>query len=265
LLISALAASTVDGQTLYPNVVTFLPSANHDSIGPGAQPMVSGYALEIYRKGNPAVALVVELGKPAPSPDGYIHADLGSRVTAALADGDLLEARVVAIGPGGVSRSPLSNLFVLNGCSYLLVGSASFPAAGGPLDIAVQAPAWCAWDARTVEPWLTIDAASTLSGTGTLRLRAAPNRNGDVRLGSVAVGPQLLLVFQLGATVSSDSAITPPGSATTAPAITTSKTNVTAPIAVPATAVETTASMSGHTASGIPLDVTVAMAAPEPR
>lgn len=186
-------------QTVHPNVVVFVPSAHHRAIGTNAQPLVRNYALEIYRRGEPNPALVLDLGKPDPSADGYIQVHIDHLIAGAL-PAELLEARVTALGPDGAARSPLSNLFAFSRCRLLIPGSLSMAASGGPVAVVVQVPDGCAWKAQPRDAWLSVDTDAVHAGADTLQVTATPNRTTQPRLGSVAVGPQLLLVFQAAAT-----------------------------------------------------------------
>jgi hypothetical protein len=200
LLLSALLLLGTCGPTLAdtmnPNVVTFIPSANHHSIGAGGRPMVTGYALHIHRLGATAAETVVDLGKPAPDADGYIRVNLGSRLAGLTSAGVPFEGRIVAIGPGGVSSSSASNLFHVDSCRFVVAGSTSVAGAGGPVSVAVVTRDGCQWRAETGTSWLSYTAESSGIGPGRLGVTAAANPTREGRLGAVSIGSELVFVFQ---------------------------------------------------------------------
>ncbi len=200
LLVTALlmlwTAGVLVSDTVNPNVVRFIPSANHDSVGTAGQPMVTGYVLQIHRLGAPAPDAVIDLGKPLPDADGYIRVSLGNQLAGLTSAGAPFEARIVAVGPGGVSSSPPSNLFHVDGCRFVIPGSAQVVAAGGIVSVALVTLPGCPWRAETETSWLTYTAESSGTGPGRLSVSASPNPTRDGRVGAVGIGSQLLLVFQ---------------------------------------------------------------------
>jgi Bacterial Ig domain len=95
-----------------PRTVTFVASPDHDATTSTGDPVVWGYEMQVYEQGEWQPFLGVDLGKPSPGPDGLISVDFVERISTPARPGRLLEARVVAVGPGGSSPSEPSNLFV---------------------------------------------------------------------------------------------------------------------------------------------------------
>jgi hypothetical protein len=181
-----------------PNVVTFMPSAHHDTIGRGNVPLVTGYQLELYPRGSSRPALVLDLGKPAPGADGYIRVDVGARLADARLTNAELEARVTVVGPEGASQSAASNVVTLDGCRYLVPGSVSVAASGGEVSLPVATGAGCEWQLSASSSWLAPTSESSGVGTGRMTVTAAGNPTAQPRLGFLAVGPHLVLIFQEG-------------------------------------------------------------------
>jgi hypothetical protein len=82
------------------------------------------------------------------------------------------------------------------GCSYA-IGTNSFnvDASGGDRQVAVTAPAGCAWTAESGTPWLTITSGNTGSGPGSVGFRVAPT-NGPPRTGTLTVAGRTVTVAQ---------------------------------------------------------------------
>ena len=158
--------------------------------------MVTGYVLQIHRLGVAAPDAVVDLGKPAPDADGYIRVNLGGRLAGLTSAGAPFEARVAAVGPGGISSSTPSNLFEVDSCRFVIPGSAQVGPAGGAVSVALVTLPGCQWRAETETSWLTYTAESSGTGPGRLGVEALPNPSRDGRVGGIRVGAQLLLVFQ---------------------------------------------------------------------
>lgn len=72
---------------------------------------------------------------------------------------------------------------------------AGAPAAGGPLHVAVTAPAGCSWTAQSHDAWLTVAEGSAGTGSGSVRIDAAPN-TGGARNGTVTIAGQPFTVAQ---------------------------------------------------------------------
>lgn len=100
-----------------PDRVEFTPSANHNDVTPDGKPVVVRYALQIYQTSNLDVSYrIMDLGKPAVQPDGYIRVTFSGLTEYPLPPGEYV-ARIVAWGqPGdGAGVSGLSNAFTFGG------------------------------------------------------------------------------------------------------------------------------------------------------
>lgn len=104
-----LLAWPASAQVVNPSTAIFTASADHAAVLNGVA-VVESYQLEIVTTAaGGALALTVNLGKPAPSASNEIAADLTPSV-AKLANGAYV-ATVVAVGPGGAGRSAPSDPF----------------------------------------------------------------------------------------------------------------------------------------------------------
>lgn len=109
------AAVPVSAQTVAdPTTVEFAPSADHAVTLSDGTPMLQSYRLSIYQAGTAQAVQVAALGKPAPQPDGLIRVAFLSLLSPPLASGVTYEARVEAVGPGGVTPSALTNTFTFS-------------------------------------------------------------------------------------------------------------------------------------------------------
>lgn len=73
------------------------------------------------------------------------------------------------------------------------------PAAGGSIEIALQAPAGCGWSAQSEAEWATVDAGRTGSGPGVIRVRLAANGGPQRRTAVTAGGVRVDIVQQAAA------------------------------------------------------------------
>jgi hypothetical protein len=82
------------------------------------------------------------------------------------------------------------------GCSYSMSPtSQNIASGGGPLTVAVTAPAGCSWNATNPAPWITVSSGGSGSGAGPVQLVVAPNPDAD-RQGTVTIATQTYTVFQ---------------------------------------------------------------------
>lgn len=104
------AAFAQTGLVIKPTTVEFDPSPDHSAIDAldGAQ-VVASYRLDFYEVGGTVVVATADLGRPAPATDGKIR--LSPPLLTTMPAGKKLEARVVAMGPGGEAASNVSNPF----------------------------------------------------------------------------------------------------------------------------------------------------------
>jgi Putative binding domain, N-terminal/Viral BACON domain len=82
------------------------------------------------------------------------------------------------------------------GCSYAIgTNSFSVEASGGDRQVAVTAPAGCAWTAESGTSWLTITSGTTGSGSGSVVFRVAAT-DGPPRTGTLTVAGRTVTVAQ---------------------------------------------------------------------
>ena len=82
------------------------------------------------------------------------------------------------------------------GCNYTVGTDAlNFGAAGGPGEVAVQAPAGCTWTAQSAVPWITLTRGATGSGPGVVTLQVA-STDGPARTGTVTIAGRMVTVTQ---------------------------------------------------------------------
>ena len=76
-------------------------------------------------------------------------------------------------------------------------GTAMINATGGTFDIAVSAPAGCAWTAATNTPWITINSGASGTGDGVINYSVPKNPVTTTRTGAISIAGQALTVTQL--------------------------------------------------------------------
>jgi hypothetical protein len=193
-------AHTAYGQaTVDPTIAEFDPSSDHDAVVNGVA-VVQRYDLEFYLVGGSQPTRVVSLGKPNPDSDGVIRVNFLALLTPPLTAGITYEARVVAVGPGGVGRSTPSNTFLFQPtCSTSISPSnGSVPAGGGPGSFTVNAPTGCPWSAVSNVSWIMIGGTGTGNGTGTVNFTVAVSSGSSQRSGTITVDDQNFTVTQAG-------------------------------------------------------------------
>jgi hypothetical protein len=180
-----------------PHLVLFIPSPDHDAVDFAGQPIVSSYDLEFSQLGASQPFLVLLLGKPNRGVDGTIVVDFGSMLGSPPMPGAPLEARVVAVGPGGRSASAPSNVFVFEGCP-VTVSPASLVVGrrGGTSSVSVSAASGCGWQSGTAASWITITAGSVGSGNGTVTFTVAENLGAVERGDSLWIGSRAVAITQ---------------------------------------------------------------------
>jgi hypothetical protein len=208
-LVVGCAAPVHAQTTINPRMVRFRASSDHDTVGSNGHPVVSAYELEIYRVGATKPSLVLDLGKPGPEPDGYIVANFANLIAAQPFPGETLLATVVAIGPGGTSRSNLSNEFVFNTCGYTVSpAEQALSGSGGAGSFAVRADSACEWSMTTEAGWISLDGPTTGRGSAAFAFRAGPNMGAEDRTATIYVADRVVTVTQAGRSKSSSE---PPG------------------------------------------------------
>jgi hypothetical protein len=212
------AASLVLAQSIVdPRIVEFNPSPDHARTVNG-QAAVTRYDLEFYLLNGQTPLVTVSLGKPSPDPDGVIRVNFESLLASVPAAGVLYVARVVAVGPGGESRSTPSNQFSFEGAACTVsVNPASLSLTGGASTgtILVTAPAGCGWSASEGASWVTITSGANGSGNGSVGYSVSANNSTAQRSTSITIGGQTIALTQGGATcsytLSQGNATAPPG------------------------------------------------------
>ena len=202
--VGLLCLATVSHAQLVPNprIVEFSPSADHYTILPGGAPAVSHYSFEVYVQGATAPFHTVDMGKPAPEPDGKIRYDFSSGVSGWPLPGGVYESRVVALGPNGAGRSAASNPFTFSGtgtCTFTVSPtSATLGAAGGTTSVTLSTGSGCAWTAGSSASWITVSPTGG-SGSGSATLTVAANSATTARSGTATIAGQTVTVTQAGA------------------------------------------------------------------
>lgn len=195
MLVALLAAnSDVEAQT-NPNVVEFLPSAEHSVVLSNGQPAVTRYEFLVYQTGSLDAYLRLDMGKPAPQADGVIRVDFASRISVWPLPNVSSESRVAVFGPNGVSVSNLSNGFTYS-CSFGLSPTGqSFSGAGGTGSAQVTTSAQCPWTVSSSASWITV---KTLTGAGsaTVSYSVAANTGTTQRSGTLNIAGSTFTVTQ---------------------------------------------------------------------
>lgn len=192
-----LAQTVIDGQR-----VEFLPSADHNTDLNGV-PAVRGYTLSLYLAGSGTVAAAVDLGKPAPDPDGSIRVAWVPLLAAPLQMGVNYEARVSADGPGGSSASEVSNAFLITSmCGTSTLGSTSASVGASAAVGTVGVTTACAWGSVSNASWITVTSGASGTTNGTLGYAVSANTTITSRSGTLTIAGKTFTVNQAGATCS---------------------------------------------------------------
>jgi hypothetical protein len=193
--VAALFADTV----VDPQLAEFDPSPQHDELATDGTPLVQSYKLAFYETGVSTPFEIVNLGKPAPDPDGKIRVHFLSLLSTIPASGVTYEARVSAVGPGGTAASAPSNFFSFSSlCSpHLNASVMSVPSSGGTGSIGITAEESCSWIATSSANWLTITNGASGSGSGTIAFDVAAN-TGSARSGTITAAGKTFTVSQDG-------------------------------------------------------------------
>lgn len=199
----ALAPIPARGQTVVdPTTAEFSPSADHSALDNGV-PIVNAYELGFYLIGAAQPFQVLPLGKPAPQGDGLIRVVFTGLMGAVPTPGINYEARVSAVGPGGVGTSAPSNQFSFTAPPVCTFGasptSQSVAAAGGTGNVSVTTTSGCAWTAASNAGWITITSGASGTGSGGTNYSVAVNTSTIARSGTLTVAGQTVTVSQSGA------------------------------------------------------------------
>src|SRR5207249_2136880 len=205
-LVAAAVASLSVAPTFAQSIVDarraeFSPSTDDSATEPDGTPIVQNYILQIFLAGGSTPVQSVDLGKPAPDPDGFIRVDFVALLPTPLATGVVYEARVGANGPGGLSLSDVSNTFSYSSpCTPPTISPASqsVVAGGGTGSTTVTAGAGCAWTAVSNATWITITTGAAGTGNGSVTFSVAANTAGTSRTGTLTVVGNTFTVTQAG-------------------------------------------------------------------
>jgi hypothetical protein len=192
------------GQTALvdPRAAEFTASTSHNATDANGNPLLTGYTLEFYLAGAASPFQTQPLGKPTPDATGLIHIDFATTLTAFPAPGVVYESRVAAVGPGGTTRSNVSNQFQFSdpcaAAAVLTPLSASVSAGAGTGSVAVTKTAGCSWTAASNATWLSVTAGATGTGSGTVSYSFAANSTISARTGTLTIAGQTFSVTQAG-------------------------------------------------------------------
>ena len=190
LLVAWAGDVTVYAQTVNPNVIEFLPPANH------AQ--VRRYDLAFYTMDAGDAFLTVDIGAPTPQSDGLVRVDLTRAVASWPVPNVISAARVISVLSSESTSSLHSNSFVFQ-CDFSLSSTGtSFAASGGSSTFSLSAQSYCGWKATSSSSWITV---TTASGTGSaiIGYSVAPNTSTTSRTGTVTVAGLTYTVTQAAA------------------------------------------------------------------
>jgi len=190
----SLSASALRAQTIDPNVVEFVPPAEHWTT-------VDHYLLSFYQSGGTDAVLSLNLGKPAPQVDGMIRVDYNQMFGAWPLPNTQSEGRVSAVTAGGSAISDPSNAFVYTCNPTLSATAASFSAAGGPGSVQVTTGGHCGWTASSGTAWVGITAGASGVGSGTVGYTVAANTATTARSGALALAGLNHIVNEAGVVV----------------------------------------------------------------
>jgi hypothetical protein len=83
------------------------------------------------------------------------------------------------------------------GCTFTVAPlSATVPASGGDVPIAVSGPSACAWTASSNADWISIKSAATMTGSATIVATVRPN-TGAARAGTLGIAGQTVTITEL--------------------------------------------------------------------
>ncbi len=201
-----------DAQTVVnPTTAEFDPSPDHNATSNGT-PIVNQYQLGLYNIGAAQPFQLVPLGKPNPAGDGKIRVVLTGLLGSLPLSGVNYEAKVSAVGPGGVTTSAASNLFSFTApCSFSISPTVQpMTSAGGNATATVTTTNGCAWTATESSSWISITAGSSGNTSGTVTYSVSQHTGTSPRSASLTIAGQTLTVNQSGACSYSISPTTQP-------------------------------------------------------
>jgi Putative binding domain, N-terminal/Viral BACON domain len=195
------AGSVVHAQTVSnPRIVEFHASTEHDVTLPDGRAALRDYSLEIYLAGASAPIQTIPIGKPTPGSNRIIRHNFSHTLTGWALPGPTYVARIAANGPGGTSRSLVSNAFVFPAptCSYAVAPpTVTLAAAAGSGSVTVTTTSGCSWQVSDNASWLT-PGVSSGSGAGTVTFSVSPNTSSTPRTAHLTVAGVVVTVTQRG-------------------------------------------------------------------
>jgi hypothetical protein len=211
-----------------PRYVEFNPSVDHNATHTDGTPLVQRYSLSIYQTGSSTAVDTMDLGKPAPDGSNIIRVDFRPLLHVQLTPGQMYEARVMSVGPGGTTPSGLTNDFYFQPtCTPGISPTSISPSGSGATgSVAVTVASGCTWSAVTNAGWITLTGAASGNGNGSVPYSVAANPTTTPRSGTLTIAGQTFTVNQAGATCSYSLL---PTSQSVAASASTGSTNVTAP------------------------------------
>jgi len=205
LVIVVASALAISAQAVVdPRYVEFAASNDHSRMASdGVTPLVASYSLSVYPQGSSTLT-TVNLGKPAPDANNLIRVDFLPLLPAPLTPGVTYEARVTAVGPGGVTASTASNgfSFTVPCAPGISPSSRSVSASAVTGSVAVSAGTGCGWNAASNAGWITLTSGASGSGNGTVNYSVASNPSSGQRVGTMTIAGATFTITQSGATCS---------------------------------------------------------------
>lgn len=200
LLVTMVATASAQSVT-NPTQIEFTPASAPALDVRTGTPMVEKFTLDVYRAGTTTLVQTVNLGKPAPEPDGTIRVNLASLFATPLATGVVYEAVVSAVGPFETAPSARSETFAFStACTPAISPTSSTLSTwlATNASVAVTADATCGWTAASNAAWITITANAHGTGSATVSYAVAANQDTTSRTGTITIGGQTFTVTQPG-------------------------------------------------------------------
>jgi hypothetical protein len=188
--------------TANPTRATFTASSDHNVTSGSGSPVVQSYEIGLYILGASQPFQRVSIGKPNPDGTGTITVDMTAAFLGWPVIGTTYSADVAAVGPGGTTRSALSNTFSFTGggaCSFTVSSSSlSVPANGGSYTTTVATTTGCGWTGVSNAGWITVTSGGSATGNGTVAFSVAANTSSSPRTGTLTIAGRTLTVTQAG-------------------------------------------------------------------
>ena len=144
----------------------------------------------------------MSLGKSNPDPDGMIRVVFTGLMGTVPTPGINYEARVSAVGPGGVATSAPSNAFSFSApppCVYSVAPPTQTVAASAVnSSVSMTTTAACSWTATSNSSWITITSSGSGSGNGTVNFTVTANPTTSQRGGTLTVAGRTATINQTG-------------------------------------------------------------------